>query len=1445
MTAKKFNTVFEKVSLSPQIKEVFDDAIINSVQVHKQEKIMEIKMVMTDIVHDKSVDDLKNELIENLPALKDVITVVTFNIEGEHSLSDIVERNWENILHMVSEESPVCKSIIKNSQWEIEENKLYIRVKNNASYYMFKKGMDRKIEDKLKEQNGIDIKVYFKNEKITDEDREHFYKEIEEREHSIITSVMENQVKTEVKKTDEKTEVVAQKIKNGILIGKEITGNTVKIINTKVEGERFIIEGYVFNVDKREIKGDKYIVSFDITDFSDSTTVKFFVSKNLFDNELNKYVKNDGYLKVRGEVQFDKYAKEINIMAKDIAIAERPPERIDNAPEKRVELHLHTQMSSMDGVTPVKKYIERASKWGHKAIAITDHGVVQAFPDAMDAGKKFGVKVIYGVEAYIVDDLGNVVVCPKGQSLDDTFVVFDIETTGLSRERDKITEIGAVKIKNGEIIDKFSTFVNPLMPISAEITKLTGITDDMVKDSPDISVILPQFMEFCGDSILVAHNASFDVGFIRHNAKILDMGSVDNTTIDTVELSRTLLPDLKKHKLNIVAEAMGVTLEGHHRAVNDAQATAEIFIKFIDMLKEKGITNIDDINVFSSRTVNYKKLKANHAVILVKNYKGLRNLYELISLAHIDYFFKRPRIPKSKFMQMREGLIIGSACEAGELYRALLDNKPDEYINELVNFYDYLEIQPLENNKFMINSSRIDAVNSFDDIIKFNKKIVELGEKNNKLVVGTCDVHFLEPRDASFRKIIMAAEGFSDADNQPPLYYRTTEEMLKEFEYLGEEKAKEIVITNTNIIADMIEDIKPVPDETFPPKIEGAEEQLRQITNDKAVSIYGYPLPPVVQERLDKELNSIISNGYSVLYIIAQKLVWKSVEDGYLVGSRGSVGSSFVATMAGITEVNPLQPHYVCPNCKYSDFDSDIVKATAMEEGSGCDMPDKECPNCGTMLSKEGHDIPFETFLGFNGDKEPDIDLNFSGEYQQQAHAYTEELFGKGHVFKAGTIGTLADKTAYGFVKKYLDERNITAHNAEINRLIAGCTGIKRTTGQHPGGLMVVPNDHNIYEFCPVQRPANDTTSNVTTTHFDYHSISGRLLKLDLLGHDDPTVIRMLYDLTGVNPQSVSLDDKDTMSLFESPEILGVTAEDINCETGTLGIPEFGTKFVRQMLVDTKPKTFADLLRISGLSHGTDVWINNAQDLISKGIITLKETISTRDSIMIYLINKGVDKKKSFKIMEKVRKGKGLSDEDIEDMKASNVPDWYIESCQKIKYMFPKAHAAAYVMMAFRIAYFKVNYPMAYYAAYFTVRACDDFDYATMCNGIDVARDAIREIGEKGKLATAKDKTKLTVLEIVVEFYSRGFKFLPIDLYKSDATKFIVTDEGLIPPFSSLQGLGLTAAQSIVEGRKNVEEFHTIEEFRENTSVGKTLIELLKEYGVLKGIPETNQLTLF
>lgn len=1445
MTVKAFSAVFEKVSLSEMVQKAFCNSIVENIIVHKKQKNLEVYLVSDEILEHTILQQLQNELLNQLPGVKEVNIKPFFNVKEKFSEKEIIEKYWENVVCEISSQSPICKGIMKEAYWELQQKKLLIYVKNNTAYYMYKKGIEEKIQQCLQQQTGLQFRVVFKDVHISEQEKEELSQRQISKQNEMIAQISAKQSEAEKLRDAQQTEAVSESIMKGVLFGKEFSGTVSKIYDSKIEGEKVIIEGNLFHIETREIKGEKYIVSFDITDLSDSTTVKFFVKKNIFEKELKAFIKNGSYVRVQGDVQFDKYAKEINIMAKNIMLAEPPPKRKDDAEQKRVELHLHTQMSSMDGVTNVKTYIKRAIEWGHKAIAITDHGVVQAFPDAMNAANGTDLKVIYGVEAYLIDDLGNVVMCPKGQSLHDTFIVFDIETTGLSKENDKITEIGAVKVENGKIIDRFSTFVNPKRRLSEEIVKLTNITDDMLKDAPTIDKVLPEFLKFCGNSVLVAHNASFDVGFIRNNAEALHMPSVDNTVLDTVELSRTLLPELKKHKLDIVAEHLGISLEGHHRAVNDAEATAEIFIKLIAMLEQKGITNVDKINVLASRTVNYNKLKSYHAIILVKNYTGLRNLYELVSKSHIDYYFRRPRIPKSEYLKLKEGLMIGSACEAGELYRALLDNKPKEYIEEIVNFYDYLEIQPLGNNHFMIASQKIDAVHSVEDIKNFNRKIIQLGEQYHKLVVATCDAHFIDPEDAVYRKVIMTAEGFSDAENQPPLYYRTTEEMLSEFQYLGEEKAKEIVITNTNKIADSIEKIKPIPDETFPPKIDGAEEQLKQITMEKAISIYGDPLPEIVQQRLDKELNSIIKNGFSVLYIIAQKLVWKSVADGYLVGSRGSVGSSFVANMAGITEVNSLPPHYVCPNCKYSDFTSDVVKAAAMEEGSGCDMPDKNCPVCGTLLNKEGHDIPFETFLGFDGDKEPDIDLNFSGEYQQTAHAYTEELFGTGHVFKAGTIGTLAEKTAYGFVKKYFDGKEVTAHNAEINRLVQGCTGIKRTTGQHPGGLMIVPSDHDIYEFCPIQRPANDMNSTITTTHFDYHSISGRLLKLDLLGHDDPTVIRMLYDLTGVNPQSVSLGDKDTMSLFESPKVLGVTPEQIGCETGTLGIPEFGTKFVRQMLLDTKPKTFADLLRISGLSHGTDVWIGNAQTLIENKVITLKETISTRDSIMIYLINKGVEKKKSFKIMEKVRKGKGLDENDIADMKANNVPDWYIDSCQKIKYMFPKAHAAAYVMMAFRIAYFKVNYPLAYYASYFTVRACDDFDYSCMCLGEEIAKQAIHDINAKGMEATTKEKNKLTVLEIIVEFYARGFHFLPIDLYQSDAKKFIIKENGLIPPFNSLQGLGYTAAQSIVEGREKGGEFKTIEEFKERTSVGKTLIELLKENGVLKGIPDTNQLSLF
>ena len=1443
MTAKKFPLVFDKVSLSAPLQEVFRETTVLSLTIHRKEREIVTEIAADEVIPPLYWEKLRKEMMQQLPGVKEVHIFPKYQLMDKEPKTVLADF-WDTIRSHVAAQSKVCSGVISDADWDYQDGKMQIFVKHNMAYYLSQKKLDDAVAKLVQEETGLAMSVQFKNVQSSEEDRARMEQEQRTKTEELLQQISSATQAAEQAKVSAEVGAVSEAVSRGILFGKEFTGTPVKIVDTKIPGESVIVEGNIFNIEPREIKGEKYIVSFDITDKSDSTTVKFFVKRSVFDNELKDKIKKDAYLRVQGEVQFDKYAKEINIMAKAIMTAQAPPPRMDTAEEKRVELHLHTQMSSMDGVTPVKTYIKRAIEWGHKAIAITDHGVVQAFPDAMNAADKSDLKVIYGVEAYLIDDLGNAVFSPRGQNLDDTYVVFDIETTGLSKEKEMITEIGAVKVADGKIIERFSTFVNPQHPISAEITKLTGITDDMVKDAPTIENVLPEFLKFCEDTVLVAHNASFDTGFIRIAAERAGLGELHHTIVDTLELARALLPELNKHKLDIVCEHLGVTLNGHHRAVNDAEATAEVFIKFLDMLAEKKIFTLDEINVLASRTVNYKKLRAYHAIILVKNYTGLRNLYELASMAHIDYFFRRPRIPKSKFMQMREGLILGSACEAGELYRALLDGEPRQRIEELVHFYDYLEIQPLGNNKFMIDSPRVENIHSMEDIKNMNRKIVELGETYGKPVVATCDVHFIDPDDAAYRKIIMAAEGFPDADNQPPLYFRTTDEMLAEFDYLGEEKAREVVITNTNLIADQIEKIKPIPDETFPPKIEGADEQLRQICMDKAHSIYGDPLPPLVQERLETELNSIISNGYAVLYIIAQKLVWKSVADGYLVGSRGSVGSSFAANMAGITEVNSLPPHYVCPNCKYSDFDSDLVKSYAMEEASGCDMPDMNCPKCGTLMHKDGHDIPFQTFLGFEGDKEPDIDLNFSGEYQQTAHAYTEELFGVGHVFKAGTIGTLADKTAYGFVKKYFDEREITAHNAEITRLMNGCTGVKRTTGQHPGGLMVVPSDHNIYEFCPIQRPANDVNSTVTTTHFDYHSISGRLLKLDLLGHDDPTVIRMLYDLTGVNPQTVPLGDPATMSLFESPEALGVTAEEIGCETGTLGIPEFGTKFVRGMLLDTKPKTFADLLRISGLSHGTDVWLGNAQTLIENGTITLKETISTRDSIMIYLINKGVDKKKSFKIMEKVRKGKGLTDEDIADMKAANVPDWYIESCQKIKYMFPKAHAAAYVMMAFRIAYFKINYPEAYYATYFTVRACDDFDYSCMCKGMDVAKAAMREIHAKGMEATAKDKAKMTVLELIVEFYARGFKFLPIDLYKSDSRKFIVTEEGLIPPFNSLQGLGTNAAQSIVDGRA-AGEFHTIEELKERTSLGRSLIDLLKENGVLNGIPETNQLSLF
>ena len=1183
-----------------------------------------------------------------------------------------------------------------------------------------------------------------------------------------------------------------------------------------------------------ETKTGKIILTFYITDYTSSITVKCFLKPQEKDEVLEN-VKKGLYCKVRGEAIYDTYQREVVIMGRDI-LKMKKVEKVDSVDEKRVELHCHTTMSTMDGVTPVSKIIERAAKWGHPAIAITDHGGVQAFPDAQIAAKKNKIKVLYGVEGYLVDDGVPLALNEKGQNLNDTYVVFDLETTGFSSKNDKIIEIGAVKIKNGEIIGNFSEFVNPKRPIPYKIIELTGINDDMVRNAETIEEILPKFLEFIGDSVVVAHNASFDCSFISKNCNDLGL-TFEPTIVDTVPLCRFLYPELKSVKLNIVAKHLGVKLESHHRAVDDAKATGDILLECIKKTKEEmQIDTLAGLNKIFLEKVDIKKLPTYHIIILAKTQAGIRNLYKLVSEAHIDNFFRRPRTKKSRLMEMREGLIIGGACEAGEIYRAIIGGKSDEEVKDIMRFYDYAEIQPIGNNAYMIEKG---SVKDEDELKDINRKIYNLAKEINKPTVATCDVHFLDPHDEAFRRIIMAGQGFGDADNQAPLYLRTTEEMLKEFAYLGEEIAREVVIKNPNYIANSIDDnLKPIPDETYPPKIEGADDDIRNMTMNKVHSIYGNPLPEVVQKRLDKELNSIINNGYAVLYLIAQKLVAKSYSDGYLVGSRGSVGSSFVATMSDITEVNGLPPHYVCPKCKKSHFFLDGSVS------SGADLEDKDCPDCGVPYIKDGHDIPFETFLGFEGDKEPDIDLNFSGDNQGDIHKYTEVLFGKGYVFKAGTIGTVAEKTAYGFVKKYLDQKGLVVSQAEIERLTIGCTGIKRTTGQHPGGIMVVPNYTDVYNFTPIQRPADDSTSDVTTTHFDYHSISGRLLKLDILGHDDPTVLRMLQDITGLDPKTIPLNDKKVLSLFTSPEALGVTKKELECEVGSYGLPEFGTKFVRQMLVDTQPQTFSDLVRISGLSHGTDVWLNNAQYFIKEGYTTLRDCIATRDDIMVYLMYKGVAPKTAFTIMESVRRGKGLTEEFEKTMKENNVEDWYIESCKRIKYMFPKGHAVAYVMMAVRVAYYKVYYPLAYYATYFTVRGADDFDADLICKGETAVHARLQELYELGNQATVKDKGLITVLELSFEMYKRGFKMLKVDLYESHATKFLIVDNALRPPLSSLQGVGVNAAKSIAEARKDG-EFISKEDLRLRSKVSKTVIETLSNHGCLEGMSETNQLSLF
>lgn len=1417
------NKLIEKHNIN--CSENLKRCILEKVYLSNKNKIITIKLRSKNIIHYEDIIQLKNSFKNLFIDLDKVNISIKYELSNK-DINYIIENYWNNIIYIIKHYIPSSTGWIDSIKKIVDNDKLILEVENEMFLHTVQdKKIDEKIKRKIKEEFDIDMLVGFKiNGNGTLSFKDHY-----EQKKKVEKKMIEN-IKIPVEPTKlNKTEKVTNK--SEYIYGKKVDNEIVKMETINTNSGTITIKGEVFDIESKEIKNNKKIYMINVTDFTNSVQVKIFANQKQQETIEDGLNIGSTYI-ISGDVVYDTFSRELVMMGKGIKQSYASKRR-DKSDEKRVELHLHTQMSDMDGMTNISDYVKRAKEWGHKAIGITDHGVVQGFPEGMSAANKHGVKVLYGVEGYLVNDSKQIVINAREQEIDCEYIVFDIETTGFSPVNDGITEIGAVKIRNNEIIDTFSKLINPEKKIPPKVVELTGITDEMVKNEPTIDKILPEFKEFIGDSVLVAHNASFDMGFITKKFSDIEV-TLSNPVLDTLQFARELYPDLKSHKLNRIAKHLNVSLENHHRAVDDSKATADILLKMLSEVKNKKVTKLEEINTVFSDNINYKSQDSHHIIIYAKNYEGLKNLYKLVSESHINYYYRKPRIPKSLINKYRDGLIIGSACEAGELYQAILRNKSTKETRDIISFYDYLEIQPLGNNKFLVEKGMVRDVEELKNI---NRTIYNLGKKYRKIVVATGDAHFLDPKDEVYRRILMAGKGFSDADNQAPLYFKTTDEMLEEFSYLGKDVAEEIVIKNTNAIADMVEDILPIPNGTFPPVIEGSDKDLKDMTYSKAKNIYGDPIPEIVKSRLDKELNSIISNGYAVLYIISHKLVKKSLEDGYLVGSRGSVGSSFVATMSDITEVNPLPPHYVCPKCKNSEFITDG------SVGSGVDMKDKLCPNCGTNYKKDGFDIPFEVFLGFEGDKEPDIDLNFASEEQTVAMQYTEELFGEGHVFRAGTIGTIADKTAYGFIRKYYEERELILNRAETSRLIKGCTGIKRTSGQHPGGVMVVPQDKEIYDFTPIQYPANNPDTGVITTHFDYHSISGRILKLDILGHDTPTIIRMLEDLTGVDAQKIPLDDPKTMKIFTSTEPLKVEPEDINCKTGSYGIPEFGTRFVIQMLLDTQPTTFAELVRISGLSHGTDVWLNNAQELVVNGVTTLKEVISTRDDIMMYLIYNGLDKKRSFKIMEKVRKGKGLTEEEEEYMRSNDIPEWYIESCKKIKYMFPKAHAVAYVMMSFRIAYFKVHHPEAFYATYFTMKA-NDFDAELITKGMEIVKDKIKELEGLGNDKTAKEKNLLTVLEVALEMYARGYKFKKVDLYHSDSDTFLIKEDGILPPLKSLQGVGENAAKSIVEARKEG-KFLSIEDISKRGKVSKTVIEALRVHGCLDGMSESNQLDLF
>ncbi|OUP02417.1 PolC-type DNA polymerase III [Drancourtella sp. An210] len=1491
---KDFFEVFPTLKLDNEMKFLLQGVLVTKVATNSNRDFIKVHIFSTHLLQKRVIYKLEQMIKDQLfgRTMIQVEIIEEYRLSEQYTPENLMQEYHDSILLELSRRSTVEKNMFENASCDFVGNTLCLKLQDSIVAEGKKDAiaglLDEVFNDRFHVPVSIQVSYLPKKKKSAlkynelqlqaEVDQivarnEELRKEKMKKEETGDTGKAENEPKKEeAPKRREKRFDKGQKKPffrhdfrksddPNMIYGRDFDDAPIELSQVVSEMGEITIRGKVISFEAKEIRNEKTILMFAVTDFTDTIMVKMFTRNEQLPDLLGE-IKKGAFLKIKGITTIDKFDGELTIgsVTGIRKTGDFTTKRQDISPEKRVELHCHTKMSDMDGVSEVKDIVKRAHDWGHKAIAITDHGVVQAFPDAnhyietLDKDDPF--KIIYGVEAYLVDDLTEIAQGAGNQTLFDTYVVFDLETTGFSPIQDKIIEIGAVKVENGQITEKFSTFVNPKIPIPFEITKLTGITDEMVVDAKPIEEVLPEFLGFIKDAVLVAHNAGFDVSFIEQNCRYQNI-KPDFASVDTVALARVLLPTLSKYKLNVVAKALNISLENHHRAVDDAGATAEIFVKFVDMLKERGITTLKGINQFGSMNPDaIRKLPSHHAVILAKNETGRVNLYRLVSMSHLTYFSRMPRIPKSEFNKYRDGLIIGSACEAGELFQAVLNGKSEEKIAKLVEFYDYLEIQPIGNNRFMIASDRISNVKNEEDLRDLNRKIVRLGERFQKPVVATCDVHFLDPEDEVYRRIIMAGKGFGDADEQAPLYLHTTEEMLEEFSYLGTQKAHEVVIENPNKIADMIEKISPVRPDKCPPVIENSDQELRDICYKKAHEMYGDPLPDVVTERLERELHSIISNGFAVMYIIAQKLVWKSNADGYLVGSRGSVGSSFVATMAGITEVNPLSPHYYCPNCHYSDFDSEEVKKFA--GGCGWDMKDKECPVCGTPLIKDGFDIPFETFLGFKGNKEPDIDLNFSGDYQSQAHKYTEVIFGKGQTFRAGTIGTLADKTAFGFVKNYYEERGSRKRNCEIDRIVQGCTGIRRSTGQHPGGIIVLPHGEDINSFTPVQHPANDMNTDIITTHFDYHSIDHNLLKLDILGHDDPTMIKTLEEFInsdameneydGVNrifdARDIPLDDPQVMSLFANTKALGITPEDIGgCPVGCLGIPEFGTDFVIQMVVDTKPKTLSDLIRISGLSHGTDVWLNNAQTLIQEGKATISTAICTRDDIMTYLINKGMDSELSFTIMEKVRKGKGLTPDFEKAMTEAGVPDWYIWSCKKIKYMFPKAHAAAYVMMAYRIAYCKVNYPLAYYAAYFGIRA-DAFSYEIMCQGKDKLNYYIEDYKHRQDSLSKKEQDTMKDMKIVQEMYARGLEFMPIDIYEAKATRFRIIDGKLMPPLSSIEGMGDKAAEAVELASKDG-KYLSKDDFRQRTKASKTVIDKMDELGLLGDLPESNQLSLF